>query len=155
MKHIFLVIVALFCSLFSIAQTDTTAVDTSKVAVDSISIAKDSAYVSITTEDTIQLAPGEKVHEMKEVDVLAEKETQLSKAINASLRNSLELNAPGTMSLSDGIRKLRKMSKSERKRREVENNLLRLEQTKTFEELLNEAVQLQKQLDEQEKNGKK
>lgn len=155
MKHIFLVIVALFCSLFSIAQTDTTAVDTSKVAVDSICIAKDSAYISVATEDTIQLAPGEKVHEMKEVDVLAEKETQLSKAINASLRNSLELNAPGTMSLSDGIRKLRKMSKSERKRREVENNLLRLEQTKTFEELLNEAVQLQKQLDEQEKNGKK
>lgn len=156
MKYLLTIIaIALAQSVF--AQTDSVKVDTTSVIADSVKIAVDSTkYVSVAIEDTVMLAPGEKVHDMKEVDILAEKETQLTKAINAALKNSLELNAPGSMSLSDGIKKLTKYkSKKERRRKEVEENLLRMEQAKTFEELLNEAVELQKQLDEQEKAAKK
>lgn len=161
MKKYFIILLLAVLAAPSLALADT--LDADSVEVDSVGIDSiatdtvmvgDTAYVSVAVEDTIQLAPGEKLHNLREVDVLAEKETQLTRAINAALSNSLELNAPGSMSLSDGIRKLRKYSKKERKQREVENNLMRLEQAKTFEELLNEAVMLQQQLDEQEKNKK-
>lgn len=143
-------------------KTDSTKVDSTKVDsikadtvhLDSlrIHVYKDSVYVSVATEDTIQLQPGESVIQLKEVDIYGDQETDLEKALKASLGNSLELNAPGSMSLSDGVRKLlgRKGTKEQRKREETKKRLERLDRVKTFEEQLQEAILLQQQLDYQD-----
>lgn len=129
------------------AKTDTVRLDSLR-----IHIYKDSVYVSTATEDTIDVKPGESVIQMKEVNIYADKETDLEKALKASLGNSLELNAPGTMSFSDGIRKLigKKGTKEQRKREETKKRLERLERVKTFEEQLQEAILMQQQLDYQD-----
>ena len=126
--------------------------DTVKIDSIRVHIYKDSIYVSVATEDTVQLQPGESVIQMKEVNIYADKETDLEKALKASLGNSLELNAPGSMSLSDGIKKLigRKGTKEQRKREETKKRLERLDRVKTFEEQLQEAILLQQQLDYQD-----
>ena len=131
---------------------DTVKGDTVKIDSIRVHIYKDSIYVSVATEDTVQLQPGESVIQMKEVNIYADKETDLEKALKASLGNSLELNAPGTMSLSDGVKKLigRKGTKEQRKREETKKRLERLDRVKTFEEQLQEAILLQQQLDYQD-----
>ena len=138
-------------------KADSTKVDSIKadtVHLDSlrIHVYNDSVYVSVATEDTIQLQPGESVIQLKEVDIYGDQETDLEKALKASLGNSLELNAPGSMSLSDGVRKLlgRKGTKEQRKREETKKRLERLDRVKTFEEQLQEAILLQQQLDYQD-----
>ena len=134
-------------------KTDSISVDSAKrdtVRIDSlrVHVYKDSVYVSVATEDTIQLQPGESVIQLKEVDIYGDQETDLEKALKASLGNSLELNAPGSMSLSDGVRKLlgRKGTKEQRKREETKKRLERLDRVKTFEEQLQEAILMQQQL---------